>query len=546
LPGSLSSALETLESAADIGAVGGKLILPDGTLQEAGSIIWRDGSCQGYGRDGDPTAAEFNFVRDVDFCSGAFLLTPAELFRKLGGFDERFAPAYYEDADYCVRLWQRGFRTVYEPRAAAMHFEFASSPSQAAALALQSERRELFARTHAAWLSRQEPPAPERVLSARSRPRGHRLLVVDDRVPHPAIGFGFGRAATLVTTLVELGHHVTLYATNPSHEEWPAIYADIPRGVEVIMARAPRQLTTFLAERHGYYQAAVVSRPHNMRMIRGRAVDAHVNGVVPVVYDAEAITATREIQRRRLLGEAVGEQEESRLVGAEIELARSARTVCAVSEPERRTFITAGIARVERLGHAIEPAPTATPFDRRRGLLFVGAFHEFSPNADSVQWFLEQVRPRLKSHLGEDVPFFVIGPDPPASLARLADPNVHILGSVDRLDSFYSTCRVFVAPTRFAAGIPLKVYHAAAHGLPVVSTMLLAEQLGWRAGEDLMAADSPESFARHCADLYATPSTWETIRAAGLARVKAECSPVVFRQTLDRVIRQAIGEHVES
>ena len=48
------------------------------------------------------------FRRDVDYCSGAFLLTPTALFRRLGGFDERYAPAYYEETDYCVRLWKAG------------------------------------------------------------------------------------------------------------------------------------------------------------------------------------------------------------------------------------------------------------------------------------------------------------------------------------------------------------------------------------------------------------------------------------------------------
>src|SRR5262245_9010448 len=129
LPGTLGSALNTIRNALDVGAVGGRIILLDGTLQEAGSIIWRDGSCLGYGRGDDPFAPMYTFRRDVDYCSAAFLLTARQVWEDLGGFDEKFKPAYYEETDYCTRLWHRHLRVVYEPNAVLLHYEFASSDS---------------------------------------------------------------------------------------------------------------------------------------------------------------------------------------------------------------------------------------------------------------------------------------------------------------------------------------------------------------------------------------------------------------------------------
>jgi hypothetical protein len=94
LPGAVKSALQTMRSSPDIGAVGGRIVLLDGTLQEAGSIVWRDGSCAGYGRGDEPFAPMYSFRRDVDYCSGAFLLTPRRVWEDLGGFDHAFEPAY--------------------------------------------------------------------------------------------------------------------------------------------------------------------------------------------------------------------------------------------------------------------------------------------------------------------------------------------------------------------------------------------------------------------------------------------------------------------
>ncbi len=132
LPGTLRAAIDTLESDTNIGAVGARVVLLDGSLQEAGSIIWRDGSCLGYGRGDNPFSSTYMFRRDVDYCSGAFLLTRRSAWEKLGGFDEAYRPAYYEETDYCMRLWEYGLRVVYEPAAVILHYEFASQSAKGA------------------------------------------------------------------------------------------------------------------------------------------------------------------------------------------------------------------------------------------------------------------------------------------------------------------------------------------------------------------------------------------------------------------------------
>ncbi len=533
LPGSLRHLLQTARRSDAIGAVGGKLVSPDGRLQEAGSIAWSDGSCDAYGRGGDPTAPEFNFERQVDFCSAALVLTPRDLFERLGGFDERYKPAYYEDADYCATLWTHGFRVMYQPKAVAIHYEFGSSTSAEAAVQLQRERRPLFASKHAPWLSSQLART-DGVFAARSHPHGQpSVIVIDDVVPDPRMGAGFPRAAALLQALADLGYLITLYTTGEG--DGASMNVSVPC-VEVV-AGGPSGLREFLVSgRHP--RVVIVSRPHNMQYVKAAiGSDLSVLGA-PCVYDAEAIFASREIGRRALLGQPLTEAEDQALLDREIALARGCAAVLAVSEPERQVFEQAGVPNVRVVGHAVDARPTPNAFERRETILFVGAFGPDSPNDDTAAFFCRDVLPALRD-AGCHAPLVVAGARISEQLKSLGDSSVSWQADVDDLTPFYDDARVFVAPTRFGAGIPLKVVEAAARGVPVVSTPLVVRQLGWKAGTELLTAERADDFAHAVASLFVDRQLWTRLREAALARVARDYSPSMFRSGLQQALKAA-------
>jgi len=540
LPGTLRNALLTLTSAPNIGAVGARIVLLDGSLQEAGSIVWSDGSCLGYGRGDDPLAPEYMFRRDVDYCSGAFLLTPRRVWKELGGFDESFQPAYYEEADYCMRLWKRGLRVVYEPGAVIVHYEFASSVSTASAIQLQIEHQRVFAERHRDALKDQGSSGVADELAARSRNANDRILFLDDRVPHVWLGSGFPRARSLILSLLKYGCFVTIFPLSEGNESWEAVYSDLPREVEVMTGLGSALFEMFMRSRKDYYSSIVVSRPHNMKILQAM-LHLHPDWFeqVHIIYDAESLFTHRDTLLKKIAGESWSDQKIQEALNEEIQLASSADCVISVSEKEGSAFSENGIRNVHIVGHSVEISLHPASFEQRSGLLFVGAIHsEESPNADSMVWFLTEILPRVQAQLGNNVQLTIAGVNNSARVRKLAGPSVHFTGHLQDLTEIYANARLFVAPTRYAAGLPHKIHEAAARGIPVVATPLLASQLNWTEGELAIGADAID-FAERCIELYTDPAKWLRLRDAALKRVRAECSNEIFDRAVEEILSEA-------
>jgi GT2 family glycosyltransferase len=548
IPGSVEAALSTLASNERIGAVGGRLILPDGSLQEAGSIVWDDGTCVGYGRGRNPSDPEFMFRREVDYCSAAFLLTPRSLFERLGGFDERYAPAYYEDADYCLRLWHAGFSVVFDPNVAVLHYEFGSSSGAGNALSLQRRNWKLFAERHVGWLAGRLPPSEENVLNARTARRGKRVLMIEDRVPKTILGSGYPRSRDLMEALITAGAQVTFYPMFHHVESWPEVRQSIDPRVEVFIQGSASQLRAFLQSRVGYYDAFLVCRPHNMRaFLDAVGSDRDLLGDGKIIYDAEAVFACRDLLRHQSAGEVIPLDEARRSIAEEVALSRMAHCVISVSAGEQRLFRDHGVEAVHLLGHKLQPKPTRSTFEERSEIIFLGAIHdENSPNADGVRWFATEVLPLLRKELGQNLRLRAVGLNQAASIAALDGMSLDLTGPVEDLTPWFEAARVVVVPTRFAAGVPHKVHQAAALGVPVVGTDLIVEQTGWRPDHEILAASSPDQFAKACVRLFTDKALWTRVRQNALERCREECSPTAFAETVHRILATVpAGDHAQ-
>ena len=535
-PDALSRGTAVFKTQKKVGAVGGKIKLLDGSLQEAGSIIWDDGTCTGYGRNGNPDSPEFNFMRDVDYCSGAFLLTSNEMFHKLNGLDENFSPAYYEETDFCVRIKKRGFRVIYEPSVQIIHYEFASTGGLQKAKLLQAKHQKDFCSKHIAYLKTQYRNISRNIDHARFATQYPNVLIIDDRVPHPDLGAGYPRCSDILVELSKMPINVTFYPLLYTDDSWTDIHSTLPQNIEVMRALGKEGLLEHLSRREGYYQFILVSRNHNMEFFRHILTDKEslIDGV-NVIYDAEALAATREIKRRALSHMPLTKEDERHLIASEIEQTSIANSVVAVSSREADIYREHGVSNVHVLGHMIEANPGDNAFDCRLGFLFVGALRDDgSPNVDSLLWFLINVFPIIEEQI-PGAEFHIVGEHSAPSLLLVDKPNVLFHGKLRNIEAIYNRCRVFIAPTRFAAGIPHKVHEACEMGIPCVTSKLLAEQLQWTHEKELLIGITARDFADQCVRLHENGELWGKIRENSLQAIRRECSKEKFKDTLEQL-----------
>jgi GT2 family glycosyltransferase len=251
---SLETALRFLETNRDVGAVGGRIILLDGTLQEAGCTFWRDGHSFQYGRGDSPTAAEYLFQRDVDYCSGAFLMTRRDLFAKMGGLDTAFSPGYFEDGDYCIRLWRAGRRVVYLPEVAILHYENASSASGQDTRALYHRNHPYFRQKHADWLDQQCPFGTPPCVMRGSHDDRFRVLFL----PKPTCQKG-PEWKQIVQELRSRNCFVTVYPIAAESSVEQDETGGLPADVELLPGGSLDTLPHFLEARRYYYDGILAS-----------------------------------------------------------------------------------------------------------------------------------------------------------------------------------------------------------------------------------------------------------------------------------------------
>lgn len=523
--GWLTPLLETLAEHPRVAAVGPRVLGGDGLVQEIGSIIWRDGTTRPFARGAAATSTTWRWRRRVDYCSACALVVRRVAWDAVGGFDEGFHPAYYEDVDFCLRLEAAGYEVWVDPRADVVHAESASSTSAFKQFLFARHHARLVERRSAELAARLAPPATSALLTAaevaaadRLAPNGPRVLVLDDRVPRHGLGSGFDRMADALLALAARGARVRLLPT------------EVPAGFDPVLAKAGVAVIdeaheVVLDEELRACDAAIASRPNNARRLHAACARLAVADRPRIVYDAEALYHRRLERQARLSAgpeAAVLGAQAAEWLACEAAIAAEADAVVCVSRDEAAFFTGAGARDVRVATPWLRNAsPTEGSLAGRADIGLVAGWlaGASSPNGDALEWFAAEVLPRVVAA----VPWArlrVTGTLPP-ELRHLEGLHVRAEGFVPDLHVFYRRLRVAVAPLRFGAGVKLKTVEALQFGVPVVATSVGAEGLDAMPGDVVAVHDEPAAFADAVIARLTDVRTWRAHRAAIDAALQA-------------------------
>jgi len=542
-PGWLEALTKTFQTMPDAGYVGAKLIYPDGRLQEAGSVIWRDATGWNYGKFDNPDHPSYNFTREVDYCSGACIMVPSDLFQELGGFDSHYAPAYYDDTDLAFKIRERGRKIVYQPQARIIHHEGLTSGTSLDS-GVKAYQRLNQTKFRQRWGERLDshPPAPPQDADRNAYTRNvyvtsrARVLVIDARMIMPDRDSGSLRMMGILRAVRRRGYHVTfmpddMIARSPYLEDLQSI------GIEVIHQPCFRSVAHYLTEHGREFDVVIVSRANvaagHMTMLRRFAPQARI------VFDTVDLHFVREERQADFIQDQPRESAIVQRKQQELRLARRADLTLVVS-PTEKAILEAecpgiGVRIISNIHQIDEAEPPG--LEGRRNIVFIGGF-EHPPNPDAVLFFARAIFPRVRDQL-PDVVFQVIGPDAPPEILELASPSIQILGFVPEVKPIFDRARVSVAPLRFGAGVKGKVNQSMALGVPTVVTSIAAEGMYLVHEENAMIADDPECFADAVVRLYSSSELWKRLSVNGRESVRQHFSVEAASQRVDELLEWA-------
>lgn len=535
--GWLRSLVSLMERDESVGMCGSKLIYPDGRLQEAGGIIWSDASGWNYGRLDDPEKYLYNYVKEVDYISGAAILIRHSLWNETGGFDDRFAPAYCEDSDLAFEVRRHGKRVVYQPDSVVIHFEGVSNGTDVAGTGLkryQAVNQEKFKEKWAEVLKDQQKntgdPNP---FTARERSSGKKtVLVIDHYVPQRDRDAGSKTTFQYLKMFTEKGFNVKFLPDNFLRDE-PYTHELQQMGIEVLYGDEIREgIFDWIEKNKGFISIAYLNRPH----IAVKYIDfLKKNTKIKCIFYGHDLHYLRIKREYELTGDIRKRRESEYWRSIEFHVMEQSDMVYYPSQDEiddihaRRPEIPA-----KAITAYIYDDPVKADYGKREDLLFVGGFRH-PPNADGVKWFASSVWPLIRKEL-PDARFLIAGSHPTEEIEALnGKDGTEVLGFVsdEELSELYKSAKLTVVPLRYGAGVKGKVVEALSEGSVIVTTSVGAE--GIPEAETVMAvADTPSSFAEKVVSLYNDSEKLKLMSAAEPEFIKKHYSTAAAWAVIER------------
>lgn len=489
IQGCIYALLETFYLFESVGISGSRQISQDGKIQEAGGIVWRDGSAWNYGKNFPHDKPQFNFSRNVDYISAASIMITTELWQALEGFNEIFKPAYYEDTDLAMRVRELGYKVVYQSHSKIIHHEGMSyggdQREDTSSKFHQIKNKDIFLKRWESVLSKNHNPNAKCIDKAIHRGNIGNALIVENLLLTPDKDAGSLYMMNNCLALSELGYHVT-YVPSDNFCYMKDIASNMGlRGIEILAH--PRLKKSDLYEGiegnipidyERNFELILVARPERNKDI------AILKNRYP---QAKIMYYTHDLHHERL--KVLGDNEPSEKLRASyykesLEAKKREKNIFSIVDIVLHVSKAEELIAKKLIKHiscVIDPVVVAKNLSNKcvsyhkKSIIFIGSFNH-TPNVEGLKWFLSNVWPDV-IRKDPKIKFYIIGANLQGKLLDICKSldNVLYKGYVASLDDIMSKSAIGIAPLISGAGVKGKILTYLAHGLPVVSTSFGAQ-----------------------------------------------------------------------
>ena len=461
--------IKLIESDEKIGMVGSKVVYHNGKLQEAGGIVWNNGEYYNYGRGNNFDMPEYNYVKEVDYISGASILIRKIIWEKIGGLDVRYLSSFYGDIDFAFKLRSFGYKIMFQPKSIVENYKGILFGN------ILSTDIKKFVKKWKVELKFQKKKGNIFL----SRDRGYnRIFVIDDNVPNIDKNAGNRCTFMYLNLFKEIGFQVT-FLPNDFKKIEPYTSILQQKGIEVLYGVwYKKNIRNWLKTNLKYFKYVYLQRPKIAKKYFDLIKKHFPRKIFYFAHHLHYIRLFREYNithDKKILKQS----EISKKI--EMEIFSKVDIIHVVGNYEyqilKEKFKKKIIRNIPLYIYDKLLSNVEKDFSKRKDLIFVGALSRL-PNKDAVLWFAKYVYPKIVDRF-QDMVWHIVGSSIPNTIKKLESKNIKIEGflSDENLHLLYQKCRIAIVPLRFGAGVKGKVVEAAYNQIPIVTTSIGGEGL---------------------------------------------------------------------
>lgn len=531
----LETMVETIEEDKNVGCVGSKLIYPYGLLQEAGGIIYEDGSGVNYGKFQNATYSRYNYKRKVDYCSGASLLFKKEDYELIGGLDTRFQPAYYEDTDFCFSIRHiLGKDVVYQPSSCIVHFEGVSSGKRAKVgnvKSYQNINRDKFVEKWRRFLKdgyqkRDADSAAKKYLPLK------KMMIIDSYLPFFDKESGSNRLFHLLKIFQSLGYHLIFIPYDSKLVE--PYYTLLTSKMAVEVVTKERGYFTFIARLKKLIKDVDVLWICRPKLNKKYKFLIKYNSKVKWIYDTIDLHYIRLAREFNIFPSGKLKRKINKTKSLEIALAEKADFTIAITDTEAEMLKKDNIKKIEVIPNIHIAYEKEIPgFNERKDICFIGSYNH-KPNVDAAIWLIDEIMP-LVWNINPKIKLFLLGNNPNERMLKYQNERIIVTGFIEDVSPYFLQCRIFVAPLRYGAGMKGKIGQSLTYALPIITTDIGIEGMSLTHNQNVLVANDAETFSKYILDLYNNELLWNKISDSSKQQLK-QYNPQKIKEDLNRIL----------